>query len=408
MKRIGTPPLFAVFLAACGVGLAGELKGDAGVDVIAVTDAGSQLHDGGSPSDAEAPSVADAGAGADSGPHLDGGSSGSGDAGTPGMDGGGTSGSGPCDLYQSANTPCVAAHSTVRALYSGYSGNLYQVRRASDKSTKDIPLLSPGGYADSSVQVSFCAGTTCTVSIIYDQSPQGNHLPVSPPVHWLPNGGKETNAAAAQIKVGGHTVYGIYVESDVGNTYRKEDAKGVATGDQPEAMYMVVDGKRYNGRCCFDYGNVETTGNDDGNATMETLEWGNLTVWSYGSDNGPWVLADLENGVFAGGQATGSVSSNTPLVADFASLMLKGPSGDHFTLKGGNAQSGSLAVKYDGKRPPGYSPMKKEGAVELGVGGDGSAGGIGTFFEGAITSGSPPDATDDAVQANIVAAGYGH
>jgi non-reducing end alpha-L-arabinofuranosidase len=51
--------------------------------------------------------------------------------------------------------------------------------------------------------------------------------------------------------------------------------------------------------------------------------------------------------------------------------------------------------------------MKKQGAVELGVGGDGSAGGIGTFFEGAITSGNPPDAIEDALQVNIVAAGYG-
>lgn len=38
---------------------------------------------------------------------------------------------------------------------------------------------------------------------------------------------------------------------------------------------------------------------------------------------------------------------------------------------------------------------------------DGSSYGRGTFFEGAIIIGHPPDATDDAVQANIVAAGYG-
>ena len=32
----------------------------------------------------------------------------------------------------------------------------------------------------------------------------------------------------------------------------------------------------------------------------------------------------------------------------------------------------------------------------------------GNFFEGVMTSGASSDATDDAVQANIVAAGYGH
>jgi len=62
---------------------------------------------------------------------------------------------------------------------------------------------------------------------------------------------------------------------------------------------------------------------------------------------------------------------------------------------------------YDGRRPNGYDPMKKEGAIILGVGGDNSPTGDGTFFEGCMTSGYPTDAIDDAVQANIVAAGYG-
>src|SRR6185437_7153178 len=42
---------------------------------------------------------------------------------------------GPCDIYGNAGTPCVAAHSTTRALYGSYSGPLYQVRRASDGAT---------------------------------------------------------------------------------------------------------------------------------------------------------------------------------------------------------------------------------------------------------------------------------
>lgn len=33
---------------------------------------------------------------------------------------------GPCDIYAAAGTPCVAAHSTTRALYASYSGALYQ------------------------------------------------------------------------------------------------------------------------------------------------------------------------------------------------------------------------------------------------------------------------------------------
>jgi hypothetical protein len=51
--------------------------------------------------------------------------------------------------------------------------------------------------------------------------------------------------------------------------------------------------------------------------------------------------------------------------------------------------------------------MKKQGAIILGIGGDNSHSAIGTFYEGAMTSGYPSDATENSVQANIVAAGYG-
>ena len=60
-----------------------------------------------------------------------------------------------------------------------------------------------------------------------------------------------------------------------------------------------------------------------------------------------------------------------------------------------------------GQRPPTYSPKKLQGAIILATGGDGSNGGTGTWFEGAIVKGNPSDATDNAVQANIVAVGYG-
>ena len=120
---------------------------------------------------------------------------------------------GTCDIYAAANTPCGAAHSTVRALYSAYTGPLYQVKR-SDGTTKDIPV-GPSGFADSSVQDSFCSGSSCTIPIIYDQSPNGNHLRVTWWAYWLQSGGNPANATAAKITVGGHSVYGIKNGSNV-------------------------------------------------------------------------------------------------------------------------------------------------------------------------------------------------
>ena len=363
-----------------------------------------------------------AGGASGSGASAGGGAAKGGASGTGGANGsagaGGVTGAettGPCDIYAAANTPCVAAHSTVRALFGAYNGPLYQVRRASDKTTKDIPVLARGGFADTSVQDSFCSGTTCTISILYDQSSYKNDLAKSPVAHWLENGGNEADASKGKITVNGHTVHGIYVTGYNGNVaYRNNATKGVATGDQAEAMYMVVDGKRFSDQCCFDYGNAETSGNDDGNGTMEAVYWGSDVTWGgHGDGNGPWIAADLENGVFKsdkGGWQSQSITvpNAKSIVANFATAMLKGPSGNHFTLKGGDAQAGTLTTMWDGVRPsPGYSPKKLFGAIILGTGGDGSNGGTGTFFEGAMTKGNPGDSVDAAIQANIVAAGYG-
>ena len=71
---------------------------------------------------------------------------------------------GPCDIYAAGGTPCVAAHSSTRALYSSYEGPLYQVMRQSDGKTIDIQVVKasagdPGGYADAAAQDEFCKDT---------------------------------------------------------------------------------------------------------------------------------------------------------------------------------------------------------------------------------------------------------
>ena len=74
----------------------------------------------------------------------------------------------------------MAAHSTTRTLYAAYNGPLYQVQRASDGATTNIGPLSAGGYANAAAQDSFCAGTYCTITEIYDQSGHGNNLTIGP------------------------------------------------------------------------------------------------------------------------------------------------------------------------------------------------------------------------------------
>lgn len=291
----------------------------------------------------------------------------------------------------------------MRALYRAYAGSLYQVTRASDQTTKDIGVLSAGGAAASATQDTFCAGTTCTISIIYDQSGKNNSLKQAPAGQRKETPDNLADATALKFTLAGHTVYGVHLPPGYG--YRVDKTTGVATGDQPETEYMVTSGTYYNGSCCFDYGNAETNNTDDGAGTMEAVYFGNWTAQGKGAGKGPWVMADMENGVYA--QASFAANANdTPLTSPYVTAMVIGRSGS-FALKGGNAQTGALTTMYDGVRPNGYNPMKKQGAIILGIGGDNTSTAQGNFYEGVVTSGAASDATASAVQANIVAAGYG-
>jgi len=299
----------------------------------------------------------------------------------------------------------VAAHSMVRALYDGYAGPLYSVQRSSDKATVEIGVIA-GGLADSSKQDEFCADATCTVQRIFDQSPQANHLDVAPGGGAAKDPDSPVDASKARIVVGGHPVYGAFFEGKMG--YRNNNATGIATGDDAETIYAVMDGVHYNEKCCFDYGNAETDSKDEGKGTMEALYWGNFTGWAHhmGAGSGPWVAADLENGVWAGKD---TINPDSPsLHFEFATAMIKGKPGNVWALKAGDAQKGPLQKIFEGARPAGYEVMKKQGGIILGIGGDNSNGSMGTFYEGVMTAGYSSDAADAALQADIVKAGYAH
>merc|ERR1711924_95842 len=81
-----------------------------------------------------------------------------------------------------------------------------------------------------------------------------------------------------------------------------------------------------------------------------------------GADNGPWIMADLEMGIWGGNSRTVNVGNPTLNSSTFVTAMLKGRPG-HFALKGGDAQSGKLRTLFDGPRPQGYGTIQKQGAI---------------------------------------------
>lgn len=325
---------------------------------------------------------------------------------------------GVCDLYAAGGTPCVAAHSSTRALFAAYTGPLYQVLRQSDGKTLDIGVVpasatDAGGYADAAAQDAFCANTVCWISVLYDQSGHRNDL-IQPPRGAFsgPAMGGFDNlpiATMAPVTVMGHKVYGVLVAPGMG--LRLNNAHGVAVDDQAEGIYWVIDGHHFNGGCCFDYGNAETDSRDDGNGTMETTFFGNTPWWYHGNPPGPWIMTDQENNLVGCVNADESkLCAQLPDISwRFVTAMAKGKA-HHWTTLGGDAQKGALSVMFDGPRIDStYDPMRKQGAIVLGNGGDNSNGSQGTFYEGAMTAAGtfPSDAVDQKVQANVVAAQYG-
>jgi hypothetical protein len=343
--------------------------------------------------------------------------------------GGSTSqGTGPCDIYAAANpsTPCVAAYSMGRVLYSKYTGPLYQVRKGGSWDKTNGPSggtfqnigTVEGGYADVAAQDAFCAGATCTVSILYDQSGKKNDLKAAPAGCYTGGDGaaaepdKESLATRRATTLNGHKVYALATISHDG--YRNNSPTSMVTGNAAQGVYVIADGKKFGTVCCWDFGNAQTNNCAGSTGTMDAIFFG--TGWfGKGTENGPWFGGDFEAGVWMGGAANndpgtpgGSVNTNNPAMGiDYAFGILKSSTSGNtgqYAIRTANAQSGSLATAYDGKSP---QPWKLQGAIILGIGGDNSNWSPGTFFEGAITAGRPSDDTDALVLANAQAAKWG-
>ena len=300
----------------------------------------------------------------------------------------------PCDIL-AHKSPCVAAFSTTRALYSNYKDALYMVTRKSDMTSINIGLL-PSGYANAARQDKFCAHTTCTIVRIYDQSPNHNDLTPAPPggaAHGPGPNGYDLPAVAdaLPVTIAGHKAYGITIFPGMG--YRIDHPKGTAVNGQPEGVYMVTSTLQLNSKCCFDFGNAEANNLDNNAGHMDAIN-----VMCHGTPCKPDAGLDMENGIY--GHL--AVPAHTLFVTD----MGVNDGQLRYAIYQGNAQHRALTTTGLIPLPKGYQPMQQEGAIILGIGGDNSNWASGYFFEGVMTQGMPSTKTLDALQRNIVAAHY--
>ena len=99
---------------------------------------------------------------------------------------------------------------------------------------------------------------------------------------------------------------------------------------------------------------------------MEAIYFGNNNWWGSGAGSGPWIMADLENGLLSRGNQ--GYNANDPTVSPrFLTAIVKGQP-NHWAIRGGNAQWGTLSTYYDGARPntSGYNSMQQVQLLDCG------------------------------------------
>ncbi len=242
----------------------------------------------------------------------------------------------------------------------------------------------------------------CDIVKIYDQSPWGNHLDVGPAGGTVRTPDDPVVADGFPVTIAGHKVYGAYFEGGMG--YRRDNTSGIATGDDPETIYSVFSGSVYNPGCCMDYGNAETDNDADGpgmrvllmtmtmlmcvcvrrrapisrrrkvfdlagclcflvpprTGTMECVYFGTWNAtrsgWCGGSGEGPWIMADLEAGLWACEKPKAINPSTPSMKGEYVIGLVKGKPG-LWGVKAGNATDGPLVKTFEGPRPPLYATL---------------------------------------------------
>lgn len=343
-------------------------------------------------------------------------SAGKGGGGVGGAGGATSAARGPCDIYGDAGQPCVAAYSTVRRLSMSYSGPLYQVRSGSSAQNTgsggevhDIAQTSDG-FADASAVDALCAETICTVSLLYDQSGHGNHLPVAKA--GIPAGGAfaamddfESSATKEPLMVGGHRVYPLAMEARQGYRLARQ-GDGIPRGTDPLSVYMLADGTRSGTGCCWELGDSPAGAQTFSEPTSLLLgsqvkSGGSVVIGGVG--DGPWFMADFGSAAVTAGSPYPN-PNNASLAVKFALGFLK-TGAQTFALRTADAGAASaVTTVYQGAVA---RPINNAGAVVLGVDSRNGNDSWGTLYEGALIAGVPADATDLAVLRNIQAAGYG-
>ena len=259
----------------------------------------------------------------------------------------------PCDIYAAGGTPCVAAHSTTRALYGAYNGPLYQVRRASDNTTRDIGVAERGRRTPTPPRRTRSAPAPPASSpIIYDQSGRGQ-----PPHPGAPRRLRRPGRGRLRQPRQRHR----------GADHRRRP-QGVRRLRRPrhrlpQQHTPTASPPATSPRACTPSSTARTTTAAAASTTATPRPTAATTATA------PWrpsTSATTRSGATAPATAPGSwptwrtacSPASTPATTPttrrinhrFLTAIVKGEP-NHWAIRGGNAQSGGLSTFYNGARP---------------------------------------------------------
>jgi hypothetical protein len=260
-------------------------------------------------------------------------------------------------------------------MFAAYTGNLFQLTRASDSTTINVGSMPTGLYNAATV-ASFCVGTSCYISNIYDQAGNANHLPQATVASMAPWALYPSNTLPVVVT---YTIGGAFYRNRASTT-------GIPTGAASTTTYMVRAMDVW-GSCCGEYGRLETTivGSPAG------------AMWTLGYQLYPGTTPGL--GVDFEGTDSPIQPGTIPLITGYIDKYNSAT--NLFTDKYVDVTTSPATLIGLQQNTPPQTPIVQAG-LSLGEGGDASAAPT-EFFEGAVITGVTSDATDAALSQNLAA-----
>jgi hypothetical protein len=200
---------------------------------------------------------------------------------------------GPCNVLSGG---CAAAFSVDRAMTASYSGNLFQLIRASDNTTLNVAQTA-GHVVNTAPIASFCNKTYCYYNLIYDQIGSSNLIPVgSHSGTAAPSYCSSTTPCVTPFWFDPETGLPIVRTGGTTSQFDNETAdSNIIGGSHAISVYSYGSNQGWS-ICCGSFGVAHEPYNSDTVGTMfsEWLDYGNASTTYQSCSSSTTICAGID------------------------------------------------------------------------------------------------------------------